>query len=452
MKLILQMTLSGSTLLGLYLVVNLCVGKKMPNRIKYLMLKANVLFYLIPMVALNQYLVDHVDIVRKVLRDDSKVIFYGISANTLYQTNSGMMLSRGIRIQIIIAAVWGIVALGILVYESICHLRLVKSLGRLVEGPTAAETEIDLNAIKKKYGIKQRIKVCRNQAGDKQAFTLGCIHPVIFCLGQMDKKEKELIYAHEAIHIKSGDVFWKVLMELACLIHCFNPFVWYLRKELEFVSEESCDDTVLKGKGRQERELYASLLFEFAKAKPMQKSWSVALSKKNKRLKERMENAMHEKTNKRLGQVIALGIVVAAVMANSLTALAYGIVPEVDILSEESDSSHWGDGEAYFVQDGATVQDFEEAGFDAWYIAEYDFVYDFEFIDESGNIYPADEQDAVVYATCQHQYVSGTYVKHVKDANGGCTITQYEASRCLLCERVVVGNLIGSSYLRVCPH
>lgn len=452
MRYILQMTLSGSTMFLLYLAVNFCVGKKIPNRIKYLMLKTAVLFYLIPLVALARYFVNHVDIVRKVLRDDSEVVLFGLNVNTLYHTSSGIILSRSIRVQIFIAAVWGIVALGILTYESISHLCLVRSLGRLAEMPAAAETEIDLNEIKKRYGIKQRIKVCRNQAGDKQAFTLGCIHPVIFCMGQMSKKEKELIYAHEAVHIKRRDVFWKILMELACLIHWFNPLVWWLRKELELVSEESCDDAVLKGKGRQERELYASLLLEFSKAKPMKKSWSVALSKKNKRLKERMENAMHEKANKRLGQVIALGIVVTAVMANSLTALAYGKVQEVDIPWEEDDSSHWIDGEAYFFEDGATAHDFEEAGFEDWVIPEYAFLYDYEFVDESGNIYPVTEQDAVVHATCQHQYVSGTYKEHVKDANGGCTITQYEASRCSLCGRVVVGDIIGSSYLRVCPH
>lgn len=453
MKYILQMTLSGSTMFGLYLAMNFCVGKKISNRIKYLMLKAAVLFYLIPLAALDRYLVDHVDIVRKIFRDDNKVVSFGAEADIMFHVPGRLILSRSLRIQIYIAAVWGIVALGFLIYEGICHLRWVKSVSRLAEVPAAAETEVDLNEIQKKYGVKRRIKVCQSQGGDKQAFTLGCIHPVIFCLGHMNKEEKELVYAHEVVHIKRWDVFWKILMEWVCLIHWFNPFVKWLQKELEFVSEQSCDDEVLKGKGSRERELYASLLLEFVKVKPGRNNWSAALSRENRRLQERAENVTQKKTAKRLGNIISLGIVAAAVIANSLTSLAYGIVQEVDILNEESDSGHWGDTEAIFIQDGATAQDFEEAGIDDWYIPEYDFLYDQEFIDESGNVYPADERDAAVFATCEHQYVSGTYLTHVKDANGGCTVTGYEATRCSLCrDLALLKEIDGILSSRLCKH
>lgn len=452
MRYLLQMTLSGSSMFILYLVVKYFLGERMSNRGKQLMLKMAVLFYLMPLAALNQYLADHVDIVRKVFQDSNKVIILGEHTGILYRTSNGPVMSRDLQIRIFIAVVWGIVALGILTYEGISHLRLARSLGRLTELPTMAETEIDLNEVKEKYGVKGRIKVCWKRDGDKQAFTLGCIRPAIFCLGDMSKEEKKLIYAHEVVHIKRGDVFWRVLLECARLVHWANPLVWWLRRELEFVSEGACDDIVLEGKGKQERKLYATLLLEFAKGEPIKNGWSIPLSKKNKRLQERIENAMKEKTSTRLGKFISLGIVVAAVMINSLTALAYGVVPEVDIPWEEDDSSHWGKGEFAFVQDGATEQDFEEAGFDDWVVEEFEFLYDQEFVDESGNIYPIEEQDAVVYATCQHQYVSGTAKEHIKDANGGCTITQYKASRCSLCGKVVVGEEISTTYYKVCTH
>lgn len=453
MRYLLQMTLSGSSMFILYLVVKYFLGERMSNRRKQLMLKAAVLFYLLPLAALNQYLADHVDIVRKAFQDNSKVILMGEQTGILYRTSNGPVMSRDLQIQIFIAAVWGIAALGILTYEGLSHLHMTRSLGRLTELPTMAETEIDLDEVKKEYGVKGRIKVCWKRDCDKQAFTLGCIRPAIFCLGDMSKEEKELIYAHEVVHIKRGDVFWRILMECVRLVHWVNPLVWWLRKELEFVSEGACDDIVLEGKGKQERKLYATLLLEFAKGEHIKKGWSIPLSKKNKRLQERMENAMREKTGKKLGRFISLGAVVAAVMVNSLTALAFGTVQEVCVPWEEDDSSHWGkQGEFVFVQYGATAQDFEEAGFEDWDMPEYDFLYDFEFVDKNGNIYSVEKQDAAVHATCQHQYVAGTAQKHVKDANGGCTITQYEASRCTLCGYVVLGDILASSYQKVCPH
>lgn len=453
MRFILQMTLSGSTMWILYLAVKYSVGRKISNRVKYLMLKAAVLFYLVPLAALNHFLVKHVDIVRKVLwKNDSKISFFGSDTKVLYYTGNGLVLSGGIRIEIIIAAVWGIAVLVLLIYKGIKHFRWVKSLGRLTELSSATETEVDLDLIKKKYKLMRRIEVCRNQSGARQAFTLGCIRPLIFCMGDMSKEEKELVYSHEVVHIKRWDVFWKVLMECACLAHWFNPFVRFLRKEMEFISEEVCDDAVLRGKGKRERELYASLLLEFAKEKPVQKGWSIALSKKSKRLKERMENAMQEKTGKRLAQLVSLGIVVAAVTVNSLTALAYGMIPEVNVTKSEDDSGHWEIGEGYFATYDVTAQDFEEAGIEVWGITGFEFTYDFEFVDESGNVYPVEEQDVAVYDACKHQYVSGTYTKHVKDANGGCTVTLYEALRCSLCGNVVTGEIINQTYSRTCIH
>lgn len=227
------------------------------------MLKAAVLFYLMPIAALNQYLADHIDFVRKVFQDNSKVVFLGENTGVLYHTPNGPVWSSGNRKQILIAAVWGIVVLGILVFEVIRNLRWAKSLRRL-------------------------------------------------------------------------------------------------------------------------------------------------------------------------------------------TALAFGTVQEVYVPWEEDDSSHWEQGEFVFVEDGAAAQDFEEAGFEDWDMPECDFLYDFEFVDKSGNIYSVEEQDVVVHAICQHQYVSGTYKEHVKDANGGCTITQYEASRCSLCGNIVLGDILASSYQKVC--
>lgn len=452
MRYIIQMTLSGSIICLLYLGANYCLGERFSNRTKYFMIKAAVLFYLIPLIAVDRYLVTHVDIVRKVFMDNGKIILLGRGANVLYHTGKGLVLSKKLWIQLLIAVVWGVAVLGILTYECIWNLRWIKWLSRQAHTPKIVDTEITLNEMKKKYGVRRRIKVCRNRECDKQAFSLGSIQPVIFCFGKMCKEEEALVYAHEVVHIKRGDFFWKILTECAWLIHCFNPFLWWLRKELEYVCEKTCDDEVLKDKGTLEREQYAVLLIEFAKGEPIRGGWSVALSKKNKLLKERVENVMHEKTNRRLGQFISFGIVMVVVMFNSLTALAYGMVPEVSFESERlANKDDWGDTEAYFIEDSITTQDFIESGYEDW-IWEYDILYDFQFVDERGNIYSVSPQDTEVYVVCQHQYVSGIYKKHVKDSNGGCTTTLYSASRCSLCGNVVVGEELGTNYLKVCTH
>ena len=453
MRYFIQMTLSGSTMYVLYMTLKFCLGEKFSNSWRYFMLKAAVLFYLIPLAPLGRYLFMKMDAVRKIFRTDSKVVNMGTGINVLYHTDTGAILNSNFRMQIFIAVVWGIVIVGILLFSFLLFLRWRKPFDRLVEEKDTDETSDILEDMKKRYGTKRKIGLCQNRLGEKQALTFGSVRPVILCSGDMSKEEKELVISHEIVHIKRGDVFWKTLMKAAWLAHWFNPFSFYLKREFEFMCEKSCDDKVLQGKGRSEREQYAVMLIELAQEKSAQNSWSVAVSGQKRQLRERVENVMNEKTCKRLGKFASLGIVTATVLINSLTALAYVPVQEVGIVSEETAySGHWDEpAECLFVEDGAGSQDFAEAGYVEW-MPEYNIVYDLQFVDESGNIYLMEEPDVRVCAECQHQYVSGTAQRHVKNANGGCTLTVYEASRCKLCGYIELGVRLSVTSFKKCTH
>ena len=453
MRYFIQMTLSGSTMYVLYMAVKFCLGEKFSNSWKYFMLKAAVLFYLIPLAPLGRYLFVKVDAVRKIYRTDSKVVNMGTGVNVLYYTDAGAILNSNFRMQVFMAVVWGIVIVGILLFSFLFYLRWRKPFDRLAVAKDSDETSDILKDMKKRYGTKRKIGLCCNRLGEKRALTFGSIRPVILCTGDMSKEEKELVFSHEIVHIKRGDVLWKTLMKAARLAHWFNPFSFYLKREFELVCEKSCDDKVLQGKTQFEREKYAMLLIDLAQGKSAQNSWSVAVSGQKRLLRERVENVMNEKTFKRLGKFVSLGIITVAVLVNSLTALAYVPVQDVDIFSEETASSgHWGKGaEFLFVEDGADFQDYAEAGYAEWML-KYHVVYDLQFEDESENIYAAEQPDVETYAECQHQYVSGTYQEHVKNADGGCTLTWYEAYRCRLCGHVEIGKRLSVLYSDECAH
>lgn len=453
MRYFIQMTLSGSTMYVLYMTVKFCLGEKFSNTWKYFMLKAAVLFYLIPLAPMGRYLFVKVDAVRKTFRTDSKVVNMGTGVNVLYHTNAGVILNSNFRMQIFIAVVWSIVIVSILLFSFLLFLRWRKPFDRLAEEKDTDETSDILEDMKKRFGIKRKIGLCQNRLGEKQAVAFGGLRPVILCSGDMSKEEKELVFSHEIVHIKRGDVLWKTLMKAARLAHWFNPFSFYLQREFELVCEKSCDDKVLKDKGLSEREKYATLLIELAQGKPVQNSWSVAISGQKRLLRERVKNVMNGKTYRRFGRFASLGIITAAVLVNSLTALAYVPVQEVGIVSEETaNSRYWGEAEDFiFVEDGADAQNFTEAGYVEW-MPNYNVVYNMQFVDENGNIYLMEESDIRIYAECQHQYASGTAQLHVKDANGGCTVTLYEASRCKLCGYVELGEELSTTYFKKCIH
>lgn len=453
MRYFLQMTLSGSTMYVLYMTVKFCLGEKFSNSWRYFMLKVVVLFYLMPLAPLGRYLFVKVDAVRKIFRTNSKVVNMGTGVNVLYHTNAGAILNSNFRMQIFIAVVWGIVIVGILLFSFLFYLRWRKPFDRLTVEQDPDETSDILEDMKNRYGTKRKIGLCRNKLDKKQALTFGGLRPVILCTGDMSKKEKELVISHEIVHIKRGDVFWKTLMKGAWLAHWINPISWFLKREFELVCEKSCDDKVLKDKELSEREQYAKLLIELAQGKAAQNSWSVAISGQKRLLRERVKNVMNKKTYKRLGKFASLGIIIAAVLVNSLTALAYVPVQEVDILSEEAaNSGQWSEkAEAIFVEDSADFQDYTEVGYAGWML-KYHVVYDQQFEDESGNIYFAEQPDVETCTECQHQYVSGIYQYHVKNADGGCSLTLYDASRCTLCGHVKVGEELSVLYSKKCTH
>ena len=79
-------------------------------------------------------------------------------------------------------------------------------------------------------------------------------------------------------------------------------------------------------------------------------------------------------------------------------------------------------------------------------------VYEMQFADVEGNIYPVYSDEESPYASCSHNYVSGTYQEHIKYSSGNCMIVQYNAVRCTKCSSVQIGKEIARTIYQECPH
>ena len=65
-----------------------------------------------------------------------------------------------------------------------------------------------------------------------------CIRPVIFIpIDKLEKQSYKIIFKHELMHIKHGDLIFKNLLKILCAIHFFNPIIWWMDKQLEKWSE-----------------------------------------------------------------------------------------------------------------------------------------------------------------------------------------------------------------------
>ena len=111
-----------------------------------------------------------------------------------------------------------------------------------------------------------QIKICGSVTAP---LAYGLMRPVILLPANTDwSGEDQLTYilTHEYVHIRRGDLFWKLLLAGALCLHWFNPLVWlmYLRANQDL--ELACDERVVRILGLDNRKGYAYALLAAAES------------------------------------------------------------------------------------------------------------------------------------------------------------------------------------------
>lgn len=104
----------------------------------------------------------------------------------------------------------------------------------------------------------------READGIKSPFVLGLLRPVIYLPAGLGEEERRYILLHERFHVRHGDHLVKAVFWLAVCIHWFNPLVWLAFVLCTRDMEMRCDEAVLKKLGPQVRSDYAQSLLNLA--------------------------------------------------------------------------------------------------------------------------------------------------------------------------------------------
>lgn len=135
-------------------------------------------------------------------------------------------------------------------------------------------------------------------------------------LPRRDYTEQELnfIFRHEVCHLQRCDIHTKVCLAF-CLAFCwFDPLVWLAVRRAAEDLELACDELVLEGLGREERQAYARLLLMNSGKAP---GFTSCLSAAGRTMRYRLKNVV-EPRKRRPGTLLLAVVMFLCVMGYGL--------------------------------------------------------------------------------------------------------------------------------------
>ena len=137
----------------------------------------------------------------------------------------------------------------------------------------------------------------------------------------MSERTFRLVVRHELCHKRQGDQWWGLLRNLCCIVHWFNPLVWWAAVRSRTDCELSCDARVMKGFSQQQCESYGMALLSIIKSdgdKPNIINNTTTMASAGRELRERIDN-IGKPPRRRALATLAVTLISAAVCLGACT-------------------------------------------------------------------------------------------------------------------------------------
>jgi len=213
---------------------------------------------------------------------------------TIYEPAAQSMLQTLSAIHVLVIA-WATIAIAILIYHAWRYIGFKKLLKRWGVAGKDEDTLSILQAIQAEKGIANKKIGLKKCDFVSTSMIVGFLNPIILLPDKaFDADELDLIFRHELIHYKRGDLFIKLLSVIAISLNWFNPAVYLMSAAMQADCEASCDEAVIADVGGESKQFYAEIVMDMIGSK---KAGGTALStcfygSKNG-IKKRMEAIMN---------------------------------------------------------------------------------------------------------------------------------------------------------------
>lgn len=334
-QLLFKLTIAGSTIVACLLVLRLLLPNAHSIKWHYRIGKMAIVFYLIPVAFLIQWI------------SDLSTLNVGTSVQVSGEWSSSVPyvplwqpipFSISADIAIPLMSIWVIGVIAFAGWQVYCYLRFLKKIHQTYT-PISEYTEIakQLVLMKGTLGIQKNVRLAYS-AAVRSPVLIGLRNPTIY-LPQENKADVDIcmVLHHELIHLKRNDLWIKALVLGANALHWFNPFVYVLRRDMHTWSELSCDEEVVRDMSHAERKRYGeTILIVMAGSKGLPVRFCSSLSSDGKQLKRRLNMMLNVKRLKKRTMIISVMtmIVVGIIGISTAVYTNAGVVSEKDILEQ----------------------------------------------------------------------------------------------------------------------
>lgn len=387
MKLLLSMSLAGSIPLLVYLLMKPIAIRYFKASWRYAFIKIVMLFYLIPYQCFT---------IKSLTNTES--LPYNFSWAVFVTPNQAAFSDYQLPVQAFL--IFWLFLICCIAVNQLYNYFLCKRAFLQISGRVTSEDADIMKQCCQNIGMNTRRNVRLLYNHDIfSPFTIGVLSPCIIIPDiQLDDTQKRMILTHELMHVKNFDILFKFLALLILLLHWYNPLVYYLFRELNDVSENTCDEMVTQNMREEDIRDYGMLIIEM-NGKPANHNllFSDSFSNNAKIIKKRIK-FLHHRPMKR----------VYSLMTSAVTAM---------ILILSLPVSTW--------------------------------LYTYE---DTSNIYELPTTDYTAsMAYCRHTWATGMIYEHVP-RSAGCTLSIYQAVACTKCGYRQETTLNSSHVYFICSH
>lgn len=182
--------------------------------------------------------------------------------------------------------------------------------------------------IKERIGVHKEIALYRSCEGSIPC-TVGKLHKKILLPKrepEYSDKELEIIFAHELMHCKRHDLFFKTEFLVANLIHMVNPFMRRMKEIHQEYTEIACDlETCERLKDLFTPKEYGKVLLWMSVGPDLcEKMETTGITEEKSELRRRIETVIRYGGGKGMKKRVAVLITALFVLGSSMTAFAAG--------------------------------------------------------------------------------------------------------------------------------